>query len=350
MKKIKITLVFAIVGANLLLGFQNCSQAKFSSTDLLTADKAAAAGSGVIVDKSLSFAISSQDTNKMDILFVIDNSVSMKEEQLKISQMFSQFISSVSTLDWRIAITTTDNSGSYQGAHGSLLLFKPKDATVSYAPNTFFIDKNTLNGNTLFVDTINTGTAGSSKEPGLTSVMNFIDRALMAGTNENSFFRPDAVFSTIIVTDSDQFQNSTDFNTADQFLSQLRRKLPNKGYINHSSIVMPGDSVCRADGETYGYSYFDLSELTGGVAASICSTDYAEQFRLMAQVLVTKVSEKTLECVPVDANQDGALDISITGSAGNVVSDYSVINGVTVKFNSPLQIVDTYTITYKCAM
>ncbi len=345
------TAALAMVGAILLVSFQNCSKtnlSQISATDLQSKTDTVVALPGTIVEKNTQFSVTSTDFKRMDILFVIDNSTSMKAEQLKISNAFVDFISRLSGLDYRIAITTTDNSGNYQGSKGTLLMFKPVSSAVSYTNNTYFVDKNTLNGNTLFIDTINTGTAGSGQESGLNSIINFVNKSKTLGTIENSFLRPDAAFSTIIVTDSDQLTNSSTFSSAEVFLNQLHNQLPGKSYINHSSIVMPGDNNCRSQGETYGTTYFNLSELTGGVSASICSADYADQFNLIAEVLLTKVSEKTLECAPIDADFNGQLDIEIRNSAGTLLTGYTIINGMTLKFDVPLQIVDTYTAKYKC--
>jgi hypothetical protein len=349
MNKNKMTVVLAMVSAILLIGFQNCSKTSFTqASDSGSKTAVDSASIGTVVDKKTNFSVTSIETKKMDILFIVDNSGSMSQEQLKISQAFSNFIAGLSALDYRIAITTTDNTNNYQGSKGSLLQLKPKSASVSYPANTYFLDKNTVNGGILFTDTINTGTSGSSSESGMDSIMNFINRSKVAGSNENTFLRSDAVFSTIVITDSDQLRNSQSFNSAQVFLDAFRKQIPGKGYINHSSIVMPGDSSCVSQGETFGYSYYDLSELTGGVSASICSDDYASHFNLIAEILLTKVSEKTLDCVPVDSDLNGEPDVEIRNSAGTLISGYRIINDVTIKFDKPLQVVDTYTVSYQC--
>ena len=70
--------------------------------------------------------------NTVDILLVIDDSCSMKDEQVKLSNNFEAFISAFSgvNVDWQIGVTTTDtyyveSPGSLLGGDDELILEAP---------------------------------------------------------------------------------------------------------------------------------------------------------------------------------------------------------------------------------
>lgn len=81
----------------------DCSKSEFCTADLYCAPK----------DEPFSFSYSSKEqVAKLDILWVIDNSASMCQEQLALAQNFAQFVSLVleylPNVDLRLAVTTTD--------------------------------------------------------------------------------------------------------------------------------------------------------------------------------------------------------------------------------------------------
>lgn len=339
MKQSQKTLLVFTTATFLVVGFQNCSKTQF--TDVST-DQSSKASATNPVTKVLNFSIAESENPKVDILFVIDNSLSMMEEQLKISQVFSNFTSHIANLDYRIAITTTDNQASTAGAKGSLLPFISKTAGVAAPANTYFIDKNTMNMNQIFIDTINTGTGGSGVETGLYSIRNFLNRTTNASSNEAKFMRADALFTTIVVSDSDQAQYSKNSVDAASFLSEVKAAINGRAYVNHASVALPGDTVCKSQSEVYGSSYYALSLLTGGINASICDANYADQFQMIAQKTIEKVSEKTLDCA---ANK--IQDVFVRGPSGNILSAYQ-LNGNILKFISGLSEVGSYQIKYTC--
>ena len=57
-----------------------------------------------------SFLVNSQGI--VDILLVIDNSISMRDEIDDVSRLLPELISYIGRVDWRIAVTTTDPSDS----------------------------------------------------------------------------------------------------------------------------------------------------------------------------------------------------------------------------------------------
>src|SRR5690606_7514644 len=102
----------------------SCSKVHFTnapSSDCAAADNCVVNPSGETLTKHLKVPY---PNTKVDILFVVDNSRTMIDEQNKIAQKLSTFLNSISNLDWRIAITTTDNkSGSEDYRDAKLVPF-----------------------------------------------------------------------------------------------------------------------------------------------------------------------------------------------------------------------------------
>ena len=298
-------------------------------------------------DYDLAFDLKANINNKVDILFVIDNSGSMAEEQLKIQAAFANFTQNLAGLQWRIGITTTDATAN--GANGSLIPIKPVTSGL------YFIEPTTVNGQQLLVDTLYTGTGGSGSEIGLTVIDRFLGKAfsVLNNLNERAFLRPDAVFASIVVTDSDEAQYTGGFRDALTFLNAVKLKIPNKPYIHHSSIILPTDSAtCKASGEHVGSTYFNVSRDTGGISASICSADYGSQLKDFAVTIVNKISEKTLACAPVDSDGDGKVNIKITYMASVAavpveITAFTLLNNI-VSFTAPLSSAGDYLIKYSC--
>ncbi|MBC7457321.1 MAG: hypothetical protein H7235_03525 [Bdellovibrionaceae bacterium] len=159
--KSKTNIVLLLVLISLLLvGFQNCSQARFTPTAELNTSLSTTKYSNEVL-----FEVTKSQNANVDILFVIDNSGSMKEEQAKIAQVFSGFIAQVSHMNWRIAITTTDTSSADVACNKGNL------CVMESAPSTrYFIDSSTPNVNQVFIEKIQVGTTGSGTELGLTAL------------------------------------------------------------------------------------------------------------------------------------------------------------------------------------
>lgn len=150
---------------------------------------------------------------KIDILFVIDSSASMEEEQRGLGKAFPGFMQGLETipaLSWRIGVTTTD-LGSFgyslatcegSGDGGRLR----KGHASCGAPSETFLwrDKNGTNApggdvERAFSCMADVGTDGCSFEMPMRSARETLTAELGAG----GFLRPDAALAVVIVTDED---------------------------------------------------------------------------------------------------------------------------------------------------
>lgn len=89
---------------------------------------------------------SERPPSKVDVLFIVDNSGSMLEEQSKLSTALSSFVDSLTDLDWQIGITTTDISGGIHSTNGDIVTMEGTAAKV--------LNKRIPNYESIFLNTV----------------------------------------------------------------------------------------------------------------------------------------------------------------------------------------------------
>lgn len=157
------------------------------------------------------------ECQKMDILFVVDDSGSMKEEQSNLAANFPKFVDTLngfktksgSSLDWRIAVTTTGRDVRYTVAFGgqSLPMDEKGDNGAFRSGGKCggakrWVDKSDPDAVQTFTCRAEVGTGGPGMEmPLLTTRMALTDR-MNDGTNAG-FLRDDALLAIVILTDED---------------------------------------------------------------------------------------------------------------------------------------------------
>lgn len=204
---------------------------------------------------------------KVDILWVIDNSGSMFEEQTSLAANFMAFIqfATAQDIDYQIAVTTTDvDSGGEQGA-----FFAAPGNPAIVNQDTQPSPEEVFGENATGV-----GIAGSAFEQGLEAAYLALSNPLINTTNAG-FLRQDAVLSIIFVSDElDQSPDTVDFYT-NFFLSI--KGFRNTNLFTASSIVGDTPAGCFGPGGSAddGARYIEVTRRTGGVFQSICTNDWS---------------------------------------------------------------------------
>ena len=187
----------------------------------------------------------------IDIVWVIDNSGSMQEEQENLAQNFSAFIDQFISLglDFQMVVITTDpnSMGHVICDHTEL------NDEKAFLDTQAFKDK--------FTSCVKVGTNGSGDEQGFTTLIDFIS------FNANQFLRPQAYLSTIFLSDEEEHSSYT----ASDIKSLLGNYLNNTGYLKAYSIITE-TPINRW--EQIGKKYMALSEITGGKWSSIHAPFY----------------------------------------------------------------------------
>jgi len=164
--------------------------------------------------------------DKMDILFVIDNSGSMAEEQDALAAAFPQFVSVIESyvtstgnhLDYHVGVTTTDHGdGLFPGDDGALInVSKLTSAACPFPGGRRFLQRGDANVPNAFSCAAKLGTDGSGFEMPLQSAkLALVDRMTGSPATNAGFLREDALLAIVLVTD----ENDCSTVSAPGFLS-----------------------------------------------------------------------------------------------------------------------------------
>ncbi|MNJ94761.1 hypothetical protein D3C87_124630 [compost metagenome] len=270
-----------------------------------------------------------KQNDRVDILFVIDNSGSMAYEQKSMGSRVSNFLTVLRGLNYQIAVTTTDPRSSVNYGDGQLVPMKGLS-------NKYILDS-TMDENqtkTVLSNTLQRTETGSGTEQGIYAATRVVERAL---ENRNSiygsFFRDESQFAVVVISDEDESANGAK-NDPNFLLNLLRVNFNgNKALSFHSIIARPNDKACLGDeGYSAGHRYAAFSNLTGGVIGDVCASDYAAQVSGIAEGVRKTLKTITLSCAPVvDAgHQVVVLKDGVEYTASRVV------NGVNLVFDDML--------------
>ncbi|MBK6685566.1 MAG: choice-of-anchor D domain-containing protein [Deltaproteobacteria bacterium] len=206
---------------------------------------------------------------KVDILWVIDDSCSMYDEQARLIQNLSQFVgfADAQNADYQMAVTVTDSQSSNAGKFRRCF---PHPAMIAHD----YPDREDA-----FSCTFEVGTRGSGIEAGLGAAMRALERAtnpaLDPATNINAgFVRDDAKLS--IVTMSDEEDQSLESNQVlrDYFWSV--KGTHRKDRVKVHAIAGPVVEACQT-GEfsaAPGLRYSWMTQQMGGIFFNICLLDW----------------------------------------------------------------------------
>ena len=183
-----------------------------------------------------------EQINKADILFVVDNSCSMAEEQADLSDNAQEFVDTLvrSGTDFKISVITTDSA----------------DPVTSVITSDFYGAGKDL------ADSVMVGTGGNAIEMGQEMAKRSLDPT---GPLGKDFIREDATLSIVVISDEDDYSPLTDLEYYDFFLSVKEEDL----FFFHSVVgtaLYPGCTVEVGD------RYLDQSFYTGGTSLDICSS------------------------------------------------------------------------------
>ena len=217
-----------------------------------------------------------QPTNKVDILWVVDNSVSMQGEQAEVASKFANFITNIehTNADFHIGVVTTDmdNPDERGKLQGNPLYLTPDD-----------------DYRTIFEQTVQVGTSGSNQEKGIDAAYTALSEPLVSGYNAG-FRRSDATLSIIYVSDENDctdhgtladntdpaacYEHNDKLVEIKDLIGDYKQLQTAAGRMLVSAIVGPPvDKGC--DGSKPGFRYLAMAQAFGGLQASICETDFS---------------------------------------------------------------------------
>lgn len=241
--------------------------------------------------------------NELEILFVVDASVSMDDNLKKTGENLKSILSYIQDKNWRIAFTTADHGDhgqnkitserweNYDGDRprfGKLMRLERKGTVL----NQFILDRHTTEYERVFKDTLTRRYSsecelppychGHNEQP-LRSLKAAIERYTV-DTENGKFFQPDADTVVLILTDEDERRGDSQNATKAEKVIQTYEKVfkgQRKRLFGFSVSIQ--DKKCYdiekegfvlSSGADYGHIVGRLAELTGGHNVSLCSKNY----------------------------------------------------------------------------
>ena len=217
-------------------------------------------------------------SNEVDILWVVDNSRSMTEEQQAVATSAQQFVTGLETsgMDFHLGVITTDVDATNLDA--GVLLGSP-----SYLENA------TANYVTAFQQRVQVSTGGSDQEKGLQAAITALTPPLTNSRNIG-FLRPDAMLSIIVLSDENDcsdfgalgsgadgescYTDSDKLTPVSDLADLIRTVKDDPSRITVSGIIGPPTASACVD-TVPGHRYEIAISSFAGIEADICETDYA---------------------------------------------------------------------------
>ncbi len=200
--------------------------------------------------------------NKVDILWVIDDSGSMSEEQTALTNNFNSFIqlADQTMADYQVGVVSTD----CDNPNKSGKLLSPNAANKIVRRTTM------PSAQQAFSQNASLGTNGSGTETGLQAARLALEPPLR--DNENAgFLRPDARLAVIVVSDEEDFSSGS-VNLYVDFFRNIKG-FRNPQLVSLAAIVGdPGNGCATA---TAGNRYVDAANQLNGQFESICTSNWA---------------------------------------------------------------------------
>ena len=246
-----------------------------------------------------------------DILFAVDQSGSMDDDQWTLASNFGTFIQELGDYsnDWQIIVANDDNGCTNSG------LLRPTMSESTYSA--------------LFSSAVQSG-GGSHTESLLTVGSNAIGNT-DSGECNAGFLRPDAMLHLILVSDEPEQSSWTSGMSWDQLTQQIIDQKGSSGMVRISAIAGPVPSGCGSADPGTGYS--EAVAATGGVFLSICS-NWATPSNL-SQLAEASINQDTFVLSREAA--ESTIEVYVNGSLRTDWTFDSDGNSVTVNGGVPTE-------------
>jgi hypothetical protein len=205
----------------------------------------------------------------VDVLFVIDNSCSMIEEQEALSVSFPGFMQLIQSIgdDYHIGVVSTDMDAPDQS--GRLREFDEDEDPGT--PNIRWIEADTPEPYYVFESMAVMGTEGSADEKGRLAAYDALET--LGDTDNAGFYREDASLATVIMSDEKDNTLTDEISIADfgNWYMGLKAEDAPEGKLSFNSIVGPMGGCATAGA---GEGYLELTSAIGGATSSICDGNF----------------------------------------------------------------------------
>lgn len=273
---------------------------------------------------------------KADILFVVDNSGSMYEDQIELAKRFPNFLSAINDLDYHIAVTTTDVSASPNNydPNNVELSARQDGKLIKFPDGSKFITKSTPNAQSAFEKTVKReetekcdngqkSACPSSDERGIYAVNYAIYSAQQRGNlGPNLFFRPDSHLAIVFLSD-ENVRSDLGFVTASSLYKPVNEDRPQalidyvKSTFGKAKTFSAHPIVIQSK-----LTYADASGNLLGIDDYTCHTAQANQANTSNKTMIRYGTWYEQLAVAATGNVDGSVisDLGglVPGHAGSI--------------------------------
>lgn len=207
--------------------------------------------------------------NKVDILWIVDNSTSMLKHQQRLSAQIPELVSKLNSLkmDYHMAVISSSMGGSLPD--GGKFLGSPG-----------YLTSKTANLASLLTARMVVGEAGSNNERGLESMERVLSAPYSSGDGKG-FLRDDALL--VVIALSDEEDKSQPVSSAVRYYSDFLDSIKtpwidgSRSWLFNFIGVLDLSSQCRTfnDYAEPGEIFKGLASASGGVQESICNNSLA---------------------------------------------------------------------------
>lgn len=225
----------------------------------------------------------------VDVLWVIDNSCSMDEEQRALGQNFGAFINYFvgSGLDYHVGVLSTGFED-------------PSDrGKLREADGYRWIDEDVRDATGVFRDMAEMGTNGPATERGRDQVYGAIELLSDSPANEG-FYREEAALAVIVISDED---DASSVKTVPEFIDWYVDLKTERSRISFSSIVGPDGGCESRNGKAVaGKDYLRITREVGGIEWPICDDNWSQVLEDLGIQVAGLQREFFLSSVPVESS------------------------------------------------
>lgn len=229
--------------------------------------------------------------NKVDILFVIDNSSSMSQHQQRLAAKVPDMINTLNSLkmDYHVAVTTTTMTTN--------LTSYPMSRQILGTPKYLTSTNISLLSNRLLA-----GEAGSDLERGLDAMV--FATGSYAVANAPGYLRSDALFVIIFMGDEDDQSSEFGSGNSNDFVNYLNKLKPpfaqgGRAWIANFIGSLQNQNCDNLGGQvSIGFNYLRLAEASSGIKESICSGDLSVAVANIKARIVDQLTQFRLKSEP----------------------------------------------------
>jgi hypothetical protein len=260
-----------------------------------------------VEERSTTFGQQYTFNNKIDVLWVIDQSDSMLVHRQNLANQIGFFVDILvqKKMDFQMAVTTmnmgsTGEKGNFIGSQKVLLGSDP-------------------NVKTLFAQSIMSGSSGSALSRGLEATKAALQPALLSSGNQG-FLRTDAKLVVIFISDDNDRSAGTPVDYM-MFLDTVKPSFPYgvRGWTS-SFIGITDPTMCTTGGgaPNVGDRFIDMAEETNGASENICSSTLVQALENIRSRLMNQITEFHLDRDPaIESIQVSINGVSIPNNSEN---------------------------------